>query len=453
MSFSGKTLVIGAGKSGLSSARLLARNEKAFGIYDGNPDLTVSEIVARAPELDDSFPLYTEKMTDTEVATFDRVVVSPGVPLDQPIVKQCLARGLELIGEIELAYRFAKGRIIGITGTNGKTTTTTLVGELMKRAYEDVYVVGNIGLPFTDIADRTTENSVIVIELSSFQLETISEFHVTVGSILNLTPDHLDRHGTMEAYAAAKERIANRATATDVCVLNADNAYTADFAGRFVGKAVCFSSQKELEQGLFLRKDRIIFRKDTEEHDLMDVQEMHLVGTCNAENVMAAIAMGDAMGISLDELVAGVKAFQAVEHRIEYVTTKRGIRFYNDSKGTNPDAAIQGIKAMDAKTCLIAGGYDKKIPFDEWILAFGDKVKKLVLIGQTAELIAETAKKYGFHEIVFADSLEEAIDVCYETACEGECVLLSPACASWGMFPNYETRGNLFKEYVRNLKE
>ena len=453
MSFSGKTLVIGAGKSGLSSARLLARNEKAFGIYDGNPDLTVSEIVARAPELDDSFPLYTEKMTDTEVATFDRVVVSPGVPLDQPIVKQCLARGLELIGEIELAYRFAKGRIIGITGTNGKTTTTTLVGELMKRAYEDVYVVGNIGLPFTDIADRTTENSVIVIELSSFQLETISEFHVTVGSILNLTPDHLDRHGTMEAYAAAKERIANRATATDVCVLNADNAYTADFAGRFVGKAVCFSSQKELEQGLFLRKDRIIFRKDTEEHDLMDVQEMHLVGTCNAENVMAAIAMGDAMGISLDELVAGVKAFQAVEHRIEYVTTKRGIRFYNDSKGTNPDAAIKAIEAMERPTWLIGGGYDKDSTYDEWIEAFSDKVKKLVLIGATAKKIAACADAHDFHDYCFADSLESAMDICFEGATSGDAILLSPACASWDMFKNYEVRGDDFRRHAMSYPE
>lgn len=446
MKIKGKTIVIGGGKSGISSAKLLLRQGLSAAIYDGNPDYQL-------PEELKGIRCFLGEMTEEEMDEFDTVVVSPGVPLEMPLVADFIKKGKYVIGEIELAYQFAKGKIVGITGTNGKTTTTTLVGEIMKSHYDEVFVVGNIGIPFTDTADQTSENSVTVIELSSFQLETVDSFHADVSAILNLTPDHLNRHLTMERYAECKFKITNRQTKEEICVLNAENEYTRKFAESCPATTVMFSSERKLKNGLYLKDKEIMLVRAGYEMPLMNVYDMNLVGKCNAENVMAAIAMGIQMCVPLAKIIDTIKNFKAVEHRIEYVTTKRGIRFYNDSKGTNPDAAIQGIRAMDSKTCLIGGGYDKEIPFDDWIKAFDGKVKKLVLIGQTAKSIAQTAEKYGFHDYVFADSLEEAIDICYETAEEGEAVLLSPACASWGMFPNYEVRGDIFKEYVRNLEE
>lgn len=446
MKIQGKTIVIGGGKSGISSAKLLLRQGLPVAIYDGNPDYQL-------PDELKGIDCFLGEMTEEEMDGFDTVVVSPGVPLEMPLVAGFIQKGKYVIGEIELAYQFAKGKILGITGTNGKTTTTTLVGEIMKSHYDKVFVVGNIGIPFTDTADQTSENSVTVIELSSFQLETVDSFHADVSAILNLTPDHLNRHLTMERYAECKFKITNRQTKEEICVLNAENEYTRMFAESCPATTVMFSSERKLKNGLYLKDKEIMLVRAGYEMPLMNVYDMNLVGKCNAENVMAAIAMGIQMHVPLAKIIDTIKNFKAVEHRIEYVTTKRGIRFYNDSKGTNPDAAIQGIRAMDSKTCLIGGGYDKEIPFDDWIKAFDGKVKKLVLIGQTAKVIAQTAEKYGFHDYVFADSLEEAIDICYETAEEGEAVLLSPACASWGMFPNYEVRGDIFKAYVRNLEE
>ncbi len=446
MKIKGNTIVIGGGKSGISSAKLLLRHDMPVAIYDGNKDYQL-------PEELKGVKTYLGEMTEEEMDAFDTVVLSPGVPLETPLVDSFIKKGKYVIGEIELAYQFAKGQIIGITGTNGKTTTTTLVGEIMKQAYDEVFVVGNIGVPFTDTADQTSDASVTVIELSSFQLETVDTFHANVSAILNLTPDHLNRHITMERYAECKFRITNGQTKEEICVLNAENEYTRKFAESCPATTVMFSSERKLKNGLYLKDKEIMLVRAGYEMPLMNVYDMNLVGKCNAENVMAAIAMGIQMHVPLAKIIDTVKNFKAVEHRIEYVTTKRGVRFYNDSKGTNPDAAIQGIRAMDSKTCLIGGGYDKDIPFDEWIQAFDGKVKKLVLIGQTAQTIAKTAEKYGFRDYVFADSLEEAIDICYANAKEGEAVLLSPACASWGMFPNYEVRGDLFKEYVRNLEE
>ncbi len=446
MKIKGNTIVIGGGKSGISSAKLLLRHDMPVAIYDGNKDYQL-------PEELKGVKTYLGEMTEEEMDAFDTVVLSPGVPLETPLVDSFIKKGKYVIGEIELAYQFAKGQIVGITGTNGKTTTTTLVGEIMKQAYDEVFVVGNIGVPFTDTADQTSDASVTVIELSSFQLETVDTFHANVSAILNLTPDHLNRHITMERYAECKFRITNGQTKEEICVLNAENEYTRKFAESCPATTVMFSSERKLKNGLYLKDKEIMLVRAGYEMPLMNVYDMNLVGKCNAENVMAAIAMGIQMHVPLAKIIDTVKNFKAVEHRIEYVTTKRGVRFYNDSKGTNPDAAIQGIRAMDSKTCLIGGGYDKDIPFDEWIQAFDGKVKKLVLIGQTAQTIAKTAEKYGFRDYVFADSLEEAIDICYANAKEGEAVLLSPACASWGMFPNYEVRGDLFKEYVRNLEE
>ena len=291
-------------------------------------------------------------------------------------------------------------------------------------------------------------------EFGPFQKETVNTFRPRVSAILNITPDHLDRHHTMEAYVAAKEKIAARQTGEDTCVLNYDDAYTRDFGARCPARVVYFSSGEELSDGYFLKGDMICFAQNGTVTELMNVKtDMNLVGIHNAENVMAAIAIARGMQVPMETILQVIRRFKAVAHRIEYVATKGGVDYYNDSKGTNPDAAIRGIRAMSKPTILIGGGYDKQNEYDEWIESFDGKVKWLVLIGQTKEKIAECAKAHGFDKIRFADTYDECLRLCTQLAEEGDAVLLSPACASWGMFPNYEVRGDLFKEYVNNLKE
>jgi UDP-N-acetylmuramoylalanine--D-glutamate ligase len=359
--------------------------------------------------------------------------------------------GVPIWGEIELAYQFEKGKVLAITGTNGKTTTTSLLGEIMKAYKEQVFVVGNIGIPYTEVVQETTEDSVTVAEMSSFQLETVHDFAPVASAILNVTPDHLNRHHTMENYVAAKEQIAANQGSSMTCVLNFEDDYTKDFAKRCPAKVVFFSSAHILKDGFYLRDEEIYKAVDGQSERLMNIHDMRLLGTHNVENVMAAIAMADSVGVPMEVILRVVCAFQAVEHRIEFVATKNGVDYYNDSKGTNPDAAIKGIQAMVKPTYLIGGGYDKDSTYDEWIENFDGKVKKLVLLGQTKEKIAECAKVHGFTDYLFVDSLEEAIAYCAKEAVSGDAVLLSPACASWGMFPNYEVRGTMFKDMVNAL--
>ncbi|MBR4733029.1 MAG: UDP-N-acetylmuramoyl-L-alanine--D-glutamate ligase [Lachnospiraceae bacterium] len=446
-------LIIGSGISGIGAAGLLANFGAKITLYDGNEKLNPEEIAAKLPQGVNAKCIVGELPKEVEEET-EALILSPGVPTDIPLVVRMRERGVQVLGEIELAYLAEKGTVAAVTGTNGKTTTTTLLGEIMK-AYlgeEKTFVVGNIGNPYTLEVLKTSKDSVTVGELSSFQLETIHTFRPHVSAILNVTPDHLNRHHTMEAYVQAKEAVAMNQTKGDTCVLNYENEYTRDFGKRCPARVVFFSSQRELEEGYFLRGTRIIRKFDGVESDLMDIRtDMNLVGIHNAENVMAGIAMAEGMGVPMDVILRVIKDFKAVEHRIEYVATKKGVVYYNDSKGTNPDAAIQGIKAMDRPTILIGGGYDKQNTYDEWIESFDGKVKWLVLIGQTREKIAECAKKHGVTQIKFADTYDECLQLCTTLAEPGDAVLLSPACASWGMFPNYETRGRLFKEYVNAL--
>ena len=366
------------------------------------------------------------------------------------IVEDCL-QTLQLLARY---HRRQLGTpVIGITGTNGKTTTTALTGEIMKNYFKDVRVVGNIGIPYTSMVTGSTGETVTVAEISSFQLETIDTFKPHVSAILNITPDHLNRHHTMENYIRAKEDITKNQTADDYCVLNYEDEVLRDFAAKCPAKVIFFSSKSELSEGFYLDGDIIIYAHDGVRDEVIDVNELNLLGKHNFENVMAACAMSISFGVPMDKIVEVLKVFKAVEHRIEYVTEKRGVRFYNDSKGTNPDAAIQGIRAMNRPTLLIGGGYDKQSEYDEWIESFDGKVKELVLIGQTADKIEECAHRHGFMNTVKKDTFEDAVNYCYEHAVSGDAVLLSPACASWGMFPNYEERGRIFKEIVKGFKE
>ncbi len=453
MNLEGKrVLVVGSGKSGVAAAELLRKKGITFVLFDGNKDLDVTALIEKNPVFAGAEILLGE-LAPEDMARIDLVVLSPGVPTDLPMVNELRNRQIPIWGEIELAYHFAKGRIIAITGTNGKTTTTSLVGEIMANYFDDVKVVGNIGIPYTSVAADTTEDTVTVAEISSFQLETTHEFAPEVTAILNITPDHLNRHHTMECYIETKESITKNQTAGDTCVLNYEDEVLRRFGETLQTKGVFFSSKRRLEKGLYLDGEDIFYADGTTDTKVINVNELNILGKHNYENVMAAVGMSVSFGVPMDKIVEVLKRFQAVEHRIEYVTEKRGVKFYNDSKGTNPDAAIQGIRAMNRPTLLIGGGYDKQSEYDEWIESFDGKVKKLVLIGQTKEKIAECAKKHGFEDVILCDTFEEAIDTCYANAVSGDAVLLSPACASWGMFANYEERGRIFKEYVRNLAE
>ena len=444
-----KIVVIGSGVSGVGAVKLLEAAGAVPTLYDSNEKLTEAEVRKRLPEgskckvVLGEFPENLKKETEL-------VVLSPGVPVDLPLVEELRTNGAAIWGEVELAYHFGKGKIAAITGTNGKTTTTTLVGEIFKSYYPEVFVVGNIGTAYTQEALKMTDNSVIAAEISSFQLETIENFHPKVSAILNITPDHLNRHHTMQCYIETKEKIAENQTRDDTCVLNYDDEETRRFGGSCKASVLYFSREHILDQGVYMDGTAIVYADESVRTKICDVSELKLLGTHNYENVMAAVAIAAAMGVPFPYIRETVIHFTAVEHRIEFVAEKKGVAYYNDSKGTNTDASIKAVQAMNRPTIVIGGGYDKHVTFDDWIACFGDKVKWLVLLGQTANQIAETAKKHGFTHIVFTESLEEAVQVCAGKAESGDAVLLSP---SWGMFDNYEQRGRMFKDYVRALPE
>ena len=446
-----QVLVFGSGISGIGACRLLEHNNADVILYDGNEQLHENEIKEKIGEGSKATILLGE-LKDEVIEGLDLCVISPGVPTDLPVVNRIREKHVPIWSEIELAYETGKGEVLAITGTNGKTTTTALLGEIMKAwKGENVFVVGNIGIPYTSVASDTKEDSVIVAEISSFQLETIDTFRPKVSAILNITPDHLDRHHTMKAYIEAKESIARNQSKKETCVFNYEDEVLQEFGKNITASVLYFSSKRKLDTGVYLDGDVIVYARDGVCTEVCHTEELQILGIHNYENVMAAVAMAAAYGTPMDVIREVVKRFGGVEHRIEYVCEKGGVVYYNDSKGTNPDAAIKAIRAMKRPTYLIGGGYDKNASYKEWIESFDGKVKKLVLIGQTREKIAETAKTCGFVDCIFADSLEEAVAICAEHAKEGDAVLLSPACASWGMFKNYEERGDKFKELVKSL--
>lgn len=445
-----RVLVFGSGKSGIGAADLLGTVGAEPVIYDGNENAD-KESVLKKTSGTYSVEFYAGELPEEVLESLDLVVLSPGVPTDLPLVKRFYEMGLPVWGEVELAYRTGKGRVLAITGTNGKTTTTALLGKIMKDACPSVFVVGNIGTPYTSKAQEMQENSVTVAEISSFQLETIEEFAPEVSAILNITEDHLNRHHTMEEYIRVKELITKNQSSEDVCVLNYEDEVLRKFGETAVPKVVYFSSVRTLEKGIYLEGDTIVLATETAKIPVVKTGELKLLGQHNYENVMAAVAMAYYAGVDMESIRKSVCEFTAVEHRIEYVTEKNGVVYYNDSKGTNPDAAIKGIQAMNRPTYLIGGGYDKESSYDEWIKAFDGKVRCLVLIGQTKEKIKAAAERLGFTDIVLLETLQEAVHFCAEHAKEGEAVLLSPACASWGQFDNYEQRGDMFKKYVSEL--
>ena len=446
-----KVLVVGTGKSGVAATGLLLKEKVQSVLFDANKELDTKEFFEKNPSLN-GVSLILGDLSDEQIKQFDIAVLSPGVPTDIPMVNRLRDAGVKIWGEIELAYLCGKGKLFAITGTNGKTTTTALTGEIMKTYFKSVFVVGNIGLPYTEYAAEMKDESVTVAEVSSFQLETINKFHPQISAILNITPDHLNRHHTMECYVETKARIAKNQNKDEICVLNYEDEYLKKIAKDISAKVFWFSSEHILEQGIWLDGEKIMYNDGSETIEICTIHDMKLLGKHNYENVMAAVAIAMHAGVPLDCIRKAVKEFNAVEHRIEYVKEVNGVKYYNDSKGTNPDAAIKAVEAMVRPTVVIGGGYDKDSSYDEWIASFGDKVKALVLLGQTRDKIAAAAKKAGFENVIMTDSLEEAVKVSSKQAVSGDAVLLSPACASWGMFKNFEERGKLFKEYVNSLE-
>lgn len=451
MDLQGKTvLVAGCGISGIAAADLLCGENVETILYDGNEKLKEEEIRNRlALKSRDCVEIVLGKLTEKVLQQTEILVLSPGISVESPLVETFKKAGIPIIGEIELAYLCGKGKVVGITGTNGKTTTTSLTGKIMENYFKHTFVVGNIGIPYTQRAKEMTKDSVTVAEISSFQLETIDTFCPEVSAILNITPDHMDRHHTMENYIEAKKKITKNQTKAQTCVLNYDNELTRKLAGEIPAKTMFFSRLEKLEEGVCLRDDSIVYCHNNSVTTVCPLSFVQLVGDCNVENVLAATAIALSMGVPADVIAGTIKDFRAVEHRIEFVEEIHGVRYYNDSKGTNPDAAIQGIKAMDRPTVLLAGGFDKKSVYDDWMKECRDKVKALILIGQTKEEIKKTAEKYNIPNVVLKETYEEALEECVNQAETGDAVLLSPACASWGMFDNYQQRGDMFKEYVR----
>ncbi|MGN0375230.1 MAG: UDP-N-acetylmuramoyl-L-alanine--D-glutamate ligase [Butyrivibrio sp.] len=444
-----KVVVVGTGVSGMGAVKLLSDTGAEIYLYDGNDKLTVEDVRNKLPE-GAKAEIIIGSMPDELIQKAELLVISPGVPIDSEIVNRYRDAGVPVWGEIELAYNYEKGTVYAITGTNGKTTTTSLLGEIMKNYNDRTFVVGNIGNSYTGEVLKTGSDSITVAEISSFQLETIHDFKPVGTAILNITPDHLNRHYTMENYIKVKESITKNQDENGFCVLNYDDEVLKEF-GKTLINPVYFSRKAIPPKGAFLESGRIKYTDGNGVQDLMGVEEMKLFGNHNYENVMAAVCMAVNAGVPMDIIVSTVKNFKGVEHRIEYVREKDGVVYYNDSKGTNPDSSIKAIEAMSRPTILIAGGYNKHSEFDGLLEAFNGKIKLLVLMGETAGQIEQTARKHGFDNIINVKDLKEAVEVCAANAVDGDAVLLSPACASWDMFRSYEQRGELFKKYVQEL--
>ena len=447
MQVAGKNiLVVGLARSGVAAAEFLAARGARVTVNDAKPESELKDAHSlRAKGIEVVGGSHPRELFETS----DLIVVSPGVPLALEPFKLAQAAGVPIIGEVELAARFLRGRLVGITGSNGKTTTTTLVGELLKDAGLPTQVGGNIGTPLISLVETSTEDSVTVVELSSFQLEAVEQLHINVALLLNITPDHLDRYDSMEDYAAAKANIFRHQTANDVAVLNADNDWAMREGEKSAARRICFSRLKELEEGVFLRGEQIIERSKNGERVLLNCADIPLPGDHNVENVMAALAAGLACGASPNSMRQTVRNFKGVEHRLEFVAEIHGVKFFNDSKATNVDAAIKCLEAFAGGVIVILGGKDKGGDYAPLASLVRERCEHVILIGAAADKIgAALENTKPLHRAV---TMPDAVKLGLELGRPGDVVLLAPACASFDMFDNYEHRGKVFKDAVRSL--
>lgn len=451
-----KILVVGMARSGLAATRYLLRQGAAVLVNDSKSESDLKDICDELKTVGQVEFILGRNPEIEEVKNIDMAVVSPGVPLELDYIMSIKEDRKKVISEIELAYLAGlekELRFVGITGTNGKTTTTSLVGEIFKAQGVETYVVGNIGNPSIEAVESANEGAVLVTELSSFQLESIDRFSPSASTVLNLTEDHMNRHHTIENYAMAKARIFENQVDDTVCILNYDDPITRSMADDCHADVVFFSRREKFERGIYLDDDNnVIVNNEIEEIPILNADELSLPGGHNLENCMAAIGITLSMGVDIDVLVSVLKTFKAVEHRLEYVDTVNGVKYVNDSKGTNPDSTIKAVQSYKDPIILIAGGYDKGSDFNELFEIAKDYVRSVVILGQTGDLIENTARKHGISDLYRVENLKEAVEKSSQIANENDIVLLSPACASWGMYNNYEERGLEFKQLVEKLK-
>jgi len=442
-----RVLVVGLGKSGVASALFLKARGARVTVSDTKPQDQLGQEIPLL--LDHGIAVETGGHGDRTFQGQDLIVVSPGVPADAPVLVQARALGEKVIGEIELASQFLPGNIVAITGSNGKTTTTTLVGEIVAASGFSTVVGGNIGTPAISLIEPATPETVVVLEVSSFQLETIQTFHPKIAVVLNVTPDHLDRHHSFAAYVDAKARIFENQRPEDFAVLNADDATCVGLVSRTKAQVFWFSREQEVTQGAYVNEGRVLFRRASQSHEIMLVSEIPLKGSHNVENVLAGVCAGALLGCAPEKIRHAVRNFKAVEHRLEYVATIRGVEYYNDSKATNVDATIKALESFPANIHLILGGKDKDSDYTVLNDLLRQRVKRVYTIGAAAKKIESQIE--GAAEIVHAETLESAIKRAAANAQEGDVVLLAPACASFDQFRNYEHRGKTFKEVVQTL--
>lgn len=442
-----RVLVVGLGKSGVDCAIFLKDRGAQVTVSDAKPPEQLGEAIPKL--LDHGIVVETGGHGERTFRGQDLIVVSPGVPSDTPALLQARAMGEPVIGEIELAFRFLPGPIVAITGSNGKTTTTTLAGDIISAGGYPTLVGGNIGTTAISLVEKATPDSFIVLEVSSFQLETIEKFRPKIAVVLNVTPDHLDRHRTFEGYANAKARIFENQTADDYAVLNADDPVCVEFGKRTKSQVVWFSRKQDVKIGASVRNGRILFRKGKEEIEVMPVSEIPLKGSHNLENVLAAGCSGLLLGCEPSQVRKAITGFKAVEHRLEYVATVEGVEYYNDSKATNVDATIKALESFPGGIHLILGGKDKGSDYTLLNHLLRARVKRVYTIGAAAAKIESQVK--GNAELVRAETLQRAVEAASESAVSGDVVLLAPACASFDQFENYGHRGRVFKELVQAI--
>ena len=443
-----RVLVIGAGLSGQAAVRKLQRLGAEVFLTDQQP----AQSLMGVEELGlDRTHLLLGLVPDFATINPELIILSPGVSPKLSLVEEGISRNVAVWSEVELAMDDCPALCIGVTGTNGKTTTTTLIGELAGLTGRPTIVAGNIGVALSGQVDKMNENSIVVAELSSFQLEFIHRLRVHIGILLNLTPDHLDRHGTLEEYLRVKTRIFENQTATDLAILNWDDPLVRDLGSKLKSRVLYFSPTSFLQDGISLWHDEIVYA-EKEKRTMISIisrKELQIRGAHNLENVMSAAAAARALGLSWTEIAEGLRQFKGVKHRQEVVGSYEGILFINDSKGTNTDAATKALLAFDEPLVLIAGGKNKGLDFHEFMKVVRGKVKSLVLLGQAAEEMEQAARDEGVQRIIRVNTFEEGVEKGISEAVPGDVVLLSPACTSWDMFKNYEERGELFKELVR----
>jgi len=443
-----RVLVVGLGKSGVAAAFFLADRGAKVTVSDAKSEAQLEKQIPAL--LDRGIALETGTHNERTFRDQDLIVVSPGVPSDQPQLQHARALGIPVIGEVELAYRFLQGKVIAITGSNGKTTTTTLAGEILNKSGKKTLVGGNIGTPVISLVGQSSPEHLLVLEISSFQLETIQQFKPWIAAILNITPDHLDRHHTFQAYIDAKARIFENQQAGDFGLLNLDDPTSAALKDKVKGTLYWFSRRQPVENGTYLSQDQIVFRNSGHETPVLPISEIQLKGAHNLENVLAAVCVGMLAGCEPQQVRRAVAEFGGVEHRLEPAGNVRGVAYYNDSKATNVDATIKALEAFPGNIHIILGGKDKDSDYTVLTSLLRERTKSAYLIGAAAEKIASQIQ--GATRIVHSGTLDRAVRQASEAAAPGDIVLLAPACASFDQFENYEQRGRVFKELVRALE-